>query len=182
MGEAGDAPDSGGAVKEAIDRLLPVLTTGMTAEEAGKARETLWALFTLRAARPGPDTLERETAERMKRAGSLSLEGRRRMLREDELALAVEKLGGQISETAVRVLQGEVRVTRVMKRETRRTLARLGQLNAVLAGRFPHLTPLLEEVSDAYLDAMFILGDGKGPMSNRLQQVKKARESPRKGG
>jgi hypothetical protein len=173
MGEAGRSPDpADGAVKEGLDRLLPVLTAGMTPKEAGMARETLEGLFALRAAGPGPWDPGKEIAKRLKKAEGLSPEGRRRMLQEDALALEVGRIGVQVTGTALRVTRGEVQVTGEMKRETRRTLARLGQLNAVLVGRFPHLTPLLGEVSDAYLDGMFILGDGQGPTSTRLRKAK----------
>ena len=47
-----------------------------------------------------------------------------------------------------------------------------GQVNAVLVGRFPHLTNLLEKISEAYLDAMFILADGDSPLSARLKKAK----------
>jgi len=181
--DAGE-PGSGGAeVQAALDRLLPVLTAGMPPAESAKARETLAALFTLRAARPGGAAgLEGEVRARLKRAGGLPPEGRRRMLREDELALGVEQLAGRVSGAALGVLRGEVKATPALKRETRRHLARLGQLNAIIVGRFPHLTALLEEVSDAYLDGMFILGDGKGPLSARLLREKKEREFPGKAG
>jgi hypothetical protein len=167
---------AGEPVEEALGRLLPALTEGMAGEEAGKAREILAALFTLRSAEQGPDRAGEEIAKRLKMVSGLSLEGRRRMLQEDALALEVLRLTGQVSGTAERVLRGELQITPDLKKETRRTLARLGQLNAVLVGRYPHLTPLLERVSEAYLDAMFILGDGKGPASIRLQGLRKDRE------
>jgi len=183
MGHAGEEGGlQGWAIEEALDRLLPVLTDGMPEEEAGKARETLAALLALRAAEPGPGRMEEEVARRLKLATGLPLDGRRRMLQEDALALEVERITGQVSASAEAVLRGEVLVTRELKKETRRSLARLGQLNAVLVGRFPHLTPLLEMVSEAYLDAMFILGDGRGPLSTRLAKAKKERGSAEEKG
>jgi hypothetical protein len=181
-GDGKGAGSGGEAEQAAVDRLLPALTSGMSPEESAKARKTLSALLALRAARLSPAELEKEAAARRKRAEGLSLEMRRKLLREDELALGVEQLSGQVLATALGVLRGEVKVTPEVKRETRRTLARLGQLNAVLVGRFPHLTPLLEQVSDSYLDAMFILGDGQGPLSTRLSRAKKEREPAGKPG
>jgi hypothetical protein len=181
-GDGKGAGSGGEAEQAALDRLLPALTAGMSPEESAKARKTLSALLALRAARLSPTELEKEAAARRKRAEGHSLEMRRKLLQEDELALGVEQLSGQVLATALGVLRGEVKVTPEVKRETRRTLARLGQLNAVLVGRFPHLTPLLEEVSDSYLDAMFILGEGQGPLSTRLSRAKKEREPAGKGG
>lgn len=171
--DEGPGGPEGEAVKEALDRLVPVLTGGMPPEEAGKARETLTALYTLRAAEPGgPAGLRQETEARLRLAHNLSPEGRRRLLQEDELTLGVRRLGGQVFRDALGVMRGEVQATPELKRETRRTMARLGRLNAVLVGRFPHLAGPLAEVSEAYLDAMFIIGDGKGPLSTRLRKAK----------
>jgi hypothetical protein len=175
----GDRDGKGGgglAGKDTLARYLAVLTEGMTAEEAGRARETLDALRRLRAASPGHDRGGDGMGSRLKRAEGLPLDGRRRMLQEDALALEVGQLSGQVSANTLRVFRGECQVTPEMKKETRRAVARLGQLNAILVGRFPHLTPLLEEVSDAFLDAMYILGGGKGPLSNRLRGTGNAGE------
>jgi hypothetical protein len=178
VGKAVNAPDpEGRAVQEALDRILPVLTAGMSEKEAGQAKKTCLALLALRAARLGPAGLEKETELRMKRAGGLSLDGRRRMLQEEALALELEKLSTRVSGTALRVLQGELEVNREVKKETRRTIAQLGKVNATLVGRFPNRTDLLEQVSDSYLDAMFILGEGKGPAGTRLQRIRKDRKS-----
>jgi hypothetical protein len=73
-------------------------------------------------------------------------------------------------------------VARELKKETHRTIARLGQVNATVVGRFPHRTDLLEQVSDAYLDAMFILGGGDGPASVRLQSSGRIWNPGRTGG
>jgi hypothetical protein len=167
-------------VEEALARFMPVLTAGMGAEEAGDIRKTCLALFTLRASRLAPGEFEQEIRGQIRRAEGLPLEGRRRMSREAGLALEVERLSGQVSGTALRVLRKETEVTREMRRETRRTLARLGRLNAALVGRFPHRTELLGQVSEAYLDAMFILGGGEGPAGTRLQKLRKERESAEK--
>jgi hypothetical protein len=113
----------------------------------------------------------------MREAEGLSLNGRRRMVEEDGLALAVGKYSGQISGNALRVLTGDAVVTREMKKETRRAIARLGQVNAILVGRFPHRMDLLEQVSEAYLNAMFVLNEGRGPAGTRLMKIKKDRES-----
>jgi hypothetical protein len=99
---------------------------------------------------------------------------------EEALALEVERLAGQVSGIALRILQEETKVTPEMRKKIRRTIARLGQLNATLVGRFPNRTDLLELVSDAYLDAMFILGGGEGPAGTRLQRLRRDRESPGK--
>jgi hypothetical protein len=131
------------AVEAALDGLLPVLTIGMPPQEAAKARGTLAALFTLRAAQPGgPARLGEEVDRRLRLGESLSLDGRRRLLQEDALALEVETLSGQVFGIALGVVKDGVQVTPVLKKETRRAVARLGKLNAVLVGRFPHLTPL----------------------------------------
>lgn len=183
--ERGDREGTGSAepaTGDLITRYLAVLTAGMTPAEAAKARETIIALDGLRAARPGAESREEGLARRTKRAEGLHLEGRRRMLQEDALALEVGRLSGQVSGNALRVFRGEAQVTAGMKKETRRTVSRLTQLNAALAGRFPDRTDLHEEVSDAFLDAMFILGDGKGPLSNRLRKAVRERESPGKDG
>jgi hypothetical protein len=183
--ERGDGEVTGSAEPAAgdhINRYLAVLTAGMSPAEAAKARETIIALDGFRAARPGADSREEELARRTKRAEGLPLEGRRRMLQEDALALEAGRLSGQVSGNALRVYLGEVQVTPEIKKETRRTVSRLTQLNAVLVGRFPNRADLHEEVSDAFLDAMFILGDGKGPLSNRLRKAVEERESPGKDG
>ena len=99
---------------------------------------------------------------------------------EEGLALEVARLSGEVSGTALRILRGEIPVTPGMRKEIRRTIARLGQLNATLVGRFPARTDLLEQVSEAYLDAMFIIGGGEGPAGTRLQRVRKDGESPGK--
>jgi hypothetical protein len=182
--ERGDGEVTGSAEPAAgdhITRYLAVLTAGMSPAEAAKARETIIALDGFRAPRPGAESRE-ELARRTKRAEGLPLEGRRRMLQEDALALEAGRLSGQVSGNALRVYLGEVQVTPEIKKETRRTVSRLTQLNAVLVGRFPNRADLHEEVSDAFLDAMFILGDGKGPLSNRLRKAVEERESPGKDG
>jgi hypothetical protein len=162
---------AGTAGQDPYARYLAVLTEGMTPEETGRAREILDALKGLHAASPGAGSGAEEREGRIQKARGLPLDGRRRMLQEDALTLEVGRLSGQVSGIALRVFRGEVQVTGEVKKETRRAVARLGQLNAVLVGRFPHLTPLLEQVSDAFLDAMYILGDGKGPVSSRLQKA-----------
>jgi hypothetical protein len=183
MEEAGERPGpEAEAVESALGRLLPVLTAGMPPDEAAKGRETLSALFTLDAARLGPAGLGKEAAARMEKAEGLPLDGRRRMLQEDALALEVKRISGQVSGTALGLFRGEVQLTGAMKKETRRTLARLGQLNAALVGRFPNRTDLIEEVSDSYLDAMLILGGGHGPLSTRLARAAKEGEAAGKGG
>ena len=183
MEETPSTPDpTPGAGEEELGRLLQALTEGMTPEEAGKAREVLEGLFSLRTSGPDPWNPAEEIARRLKKAQGLSMEGRRRMLQEDTLALEVGLLGRKFSETALRVSRKEVPVTGNLKKETRRDLARLGQLNAVLVGRFPHLTPLLAEASDAYLDGMYILAGGEGPASVRLQRTLKERKEQGKTG
>ena len=52
--------------------------------------------------------------------------------------------------------------------------------NISVRGRFPARTDLLEQVSEAYLDAMFILGGGKGPAGTRLQRIGEDGEPPGK--
>jgi len=104
------------------------------------------------------------------------------MLEEDGPALEVERPDGQIREPALRYLRGEIGATAGVKKEIRRASARLGQVNAVLVGRFPHETNLLEKIPEAYLDAMFILADGKSPLSVRLKKAKGERDSGKGSG
>ena len=179
MGEGSEEPvPPGGDPAGALARFLPVLTAGMRPEEAGRAGEISRALFALRSAGRTPAEVEEEIRGRRRKAEGLSLDERRRMVEEDRLALAVGKESGRISGNALRVLTGDAVVTKELKKETRRAVARLGQVNAVLVGRFPHRTDLLGQVSEAYLDAMFILNEGKGPASTRLMKIRKDRESP----
>ena len=97
---------------------------------------------------------------------------------EEGVALEVERLAGEVSGTALRVFRKETPVTPGLKKEVRRTVARLGQLNATLVGRLPGRTDLLEKVSDAYLDAMFVLGSGEGPAGTGLQRLRKEGDPP----
>jgi hypothetical protein len=163
----------GANVRDALARFLPVLTAGMSPGEAKRARTTYEDLFLLSASTLGGEAFAKDVGERVRRTGGLPLGARRRMLEEDALAAEVEGLDRFIRETAVGVLAGEISATAEVKREIRRASARLGRANAVLVGRFPHLTPLLAKVSESYLDAMFILGGGTGPASTRLQLIRK---------
>jgi len=81
MDEARQPPNpEGGAAEGALDRLVPVLTAGMTPEEAGRSREILTALLALRSTRDGgPEGFVQELAGRLRVAEGLSLEGRRRV-------------------------------------------------------------------------------------------------------
>ena len=143
----------------------------MRQDESERAGSTYRDLFTLSSSTLSREAFEKDIGERIRKAESLTPDARRRMLDEDSLAADVGRLDGEIRETAIRVLRGEIRATAEVKREVRRASARLGQLNAVLVGRFPHLTPLLEKVSESYLDAMFVLGNGNGIMSVRLRKA-----------
>jgi hypothetical protein len=149
----------------------------MRQEDVEKAGSTYQDLFTLSAASMNREDFGGFVGERIRKAGSLAPDGRRRMLEEDGLALEVERLDRQIREPALRFLRGGIAATAEVKKEVRRASARLGQVNAVLVGRFPHLTHLLERISEAYLDAMFILADGKSPLSARLAKAKGEPES-----
>jgi hypothetical protein len=162
----------GEAVKDALTRFLPKFSEGMRQDDVEKAGSTYRDLFTLSAASMNREDFVGFIEERIRKAGSLAPGGRRRMLEEDSLALEVERLDREIREPALRYLRGEIGATAGVKKEIRRASARLGQVNAVLIGRFPHLTHLLERISEAYLDAMFILADGKSPLSARLKQAK----------
>ena len=171
--EVREVPDSTeAAVKDALARFLPRFSEGMREEDAEKAVFTYRDLFTLSAASLNREDFGIFIEERIRKAGSLATDGRRRLLEEDALTLEVERLDQQIREPALRYLRGEIGATADVKREVRRASARLGQVNAVLVGRFPHLTQLLERISEAYLDAMFVLADGKGPLSTRLKKAK----------
>ena len=143
----------------------------MQQEDVEKAESTYPDLFTLSAASMNREDFGGFVGERIRKAGSLAPDGRRKMIEEDSLALEVERLDRQIREPALRYLRGEIEPTAGVKKEIRRASARLGQVNAVLVGRFPHLTSLLERISEAYLDAMFILADGKSPLSTRLKKA-----------
>ena len=172
------SPPSKGAVEEALCRFLPKFSGGMRKEDAEKAGSTYRDLFALSASTLNGEEFRKDVEDRIRRAGSLAPEGRRRMLEEDGLALEVERIDRRIREAAVGVLRGEIAATAEMRREVRRASARLGQVNAVLVGRFPHLTPLLERISEAYLDAMFVLADGKSPLSARLKKAKEEQGMP----
>jgi hypothetical protein len=154
----------------------------MRQEDAEKAVSTYCDLFTLSAASMNREDFGIHIDERIRKAGSLAIDGRRNMLEEDSLALEVERLDRQVRETALRYLRGEIRATADVKKEIRRSSARLGQVNAVLVGRFPHLTHLLQRISEAYLDAMFILADGKSPLSVRLKTARDDLDSRKDSG
>ena len=154
----------------------------MRQDESERAGSTYRDLFTLSSSTLSREAFEKDIGERIRKAESLTPDARRRMLDEDSLAADVGRLDGEIRETAIRVLRGEIRATAEVKREVRRASARLGQLNAVLVGRFPHLTPLLEKVSESYLDAMFVLGNGNGIMSVRLRKARAEMDSRSKTG
>jgi hypothetical protein len=143
----------------------------MRQEDVEKAGSTYPDLFTLSAASMNREDFGGFVEERIRKAGSLAPDGRRRMIEEDGLALEVERLDRQIREPALRSLRGKIAATAEVQKEVRRASARLGQVNAVLVGRFPHLTHLLERISEAYLDAMFVLADGKSPLSTRLKKA-----------
>jgi hypothetical protein len=172
----------GEAVKDALARFLPTFSEGMRKDEVERAGSTYRDLFTLSAASMNREDFGSSIEKRIRKAGSLAPDGRRRMLEEDGLALDVERLDGEIREPALRYLRGEIGATAGMKKEIRRASARLGQVNAVLVGRFPHLTNLLERISEAYLDAMFILADGKSPLSVRLRKAKAELDSRKDSG
>ena len=144
----------------------------MRQEDVKTAGSTYRDLFTLSAASMNREDFGISIEERIRKAGTLAPDGRKRMLEEDGLTLEVERLDREIREPALRYLRGEIGATADVKKEIRRASARLGQVNAVLVGRFPHLTHLLERISEAYLDAMFILADGKSPLSARLKRAK----------
>jgi hypothetical protein len=144
----------------------------MRKDEVERAGSTFRDLFTLSASSMNREDFGSYIRERIRKAEGLAPDGRRRMLEEDGLALEVERLDRQIREPALRYLRGEIGATSEVKKEIRRASARLGQVNAVLVGRFPHLTNLLERISEAYLDAMFVLADGKSPLSARLAKAK----------
>jgi hypothetical protein len=165
------------AVRDAIARFLPKFSEGMRHEDTEKAESTYGDLFTFSAASMNREDFGAFVEGRILKAGSLAPDGRRKMLEEDGLALEVEKLDRQIREPALRYMRGEIEPTAGVKKEIRRASARLGQVNAVIIGRFPHLTPLLERISEAYLDAMFVLADGKSPLSTRLAKAKGEPES-----
>ncbi|MGA2933570.1 MAG: hypothetical protein ABSD81_00245 [Methanomicrobiales archaeon] len=178
-----EAPDwRDDAVKDALDRFLPNFTEGLRQDDVEKAGSTYRDLFTLSASSMNREEFGNSVEERIRKAGSLAPDGRRRMLEEDGLALEVERLDRQIREPALRYLRGEIGATGDVKKEVRRASARLGQVNAVLVGRFPHLTHLLERISEAYLDAMFILADGKSPLSTRLKKAKGELEARKESG
>jgi hypothetical protein len=160
----------GDAVRDALARFHPKFSEGMRQEDVEKAGSTYRDLFTLSAASMNREDLGGFVEDRIRTAGSLAPDGRRRMLEEDGLALEVERLDRQIREPALRCFRDEIGATANVKKEVRRASARLGKVNAVLVGRFPHLTNLLERISEAYLDAMFILADGKSPLSARLKK------------
>jgi hypothetical protein len=167
----------GDAVRDAIARFLPKFSEGMHPDDIERAESTYRSLFTFSAAFVNREEFGDFVEERIRKAGSLAPDGRRRMLEEDGLALEVERLDGEIREPALRYLRGEIESTAAVKKEIRRASARLGQVNAVLVGRFPHLTNLLEKISEAYLDSMFVLADGKSPLSARLAKAKGEPES-----
>ena len=176
--ETGETPDwRDNAVMDAVARFLPKFSEGMRQDDVRKAESTYRDLFNLSAASMNREEFGGFVEERIRKAGSLDPDGRRRMLEEDGLALEVERLDRGIREPAIRYLRGEIAATDGVKKEIRRASARLGQVNAVIIGRFPHLTPLLERISEAYLDAMFVLADGKSPLSTRLAKSKGEPES-----
>ena len=146
----------------------------MTGEDAKKAESIYRELFSLSLAGEGQDSFPGDITEKIRKAGSLPPDGRKKMLEEDSLALGVERLDRIIRIAALGVHRGTIRATPSVKKEVRRASARLGQLNAVIVGRFPHLTPLLEKISESYLDTMFVLGDGKGILSMRLRRAAEA--------
>ena len=154
----------------------------MRKDEVERAGSTYRDLFTLSASTTNREDFGGFVKERIRKAGGLAPDGRRRMLEEDGLALEVERLDQQIREPALRYLRGEIGATACVKKEIRRASARLGRANADLVGRFPHLTPLLERISEAYLDAMFILADGKSPLSARLKKAKAELDSRKDSG
>jgi hypothetical protein len=155
---------------------------GMREQDAEKAVSTYRDLFTLSATSMNREDFGNYIEEKIRKAGSLATDGRRRMLEEDALTLDVERLDQQIREPALRYLRGEIGATGDVKKEIRRASARLGRVNAVLVGRFPHLTHLLERISEAYLDAMFVLADGKSPLSTRLKKAKGELDSRKDSG
>lgn len=159
-----------------------MFSQGLREDEGERAGSTYQDLFTLSASTLDRDRFGKEIEERIRKAGSLSPVGRGRMLGEDTLAAEVGRIDRGIRETALRFLRGEISATADVKREMRRASARLGQVNAVPVGRFPHLTPLIEEISEAYLDAMFVLADGKGPLSTRLRKARDELEARQKAG
>ena len=162
-------------MQNALGRFLPVFVQGMTGEDAKKAESIYRELFSFSLTGLGRDSFLEAIEEKVREAGSLPPDGRKRILEEDSLALGVERLDRVIREAALGVHRGAISATPAVKKEVRRASARLGQLNAVIVGRFPHLAPLLEKISESYLDTMFVLGDGKGILSMRLR---KAAEAP----
>jgi hypothetical protein len=183
MEDMQEVPDSTeGAVKDALARFLPKFSEGMREDERESAGATYRDLFTLAASTLDREHFHQDINDRIRKAGNMPLEGRRKMLEEDTLALELGRLDQQVRETALLLLLGETRATAEVKRGIRRTAARLGQVNAVLVGRFPQSTHLLEKVSEAYLDAMFILADGKGIMSTRLMKARDELNSRKKTG
>ena len=172
----------GEAVEDALARFLPIHSDGMKQSDIGKAEAMYRELFTLSADAMNKEDFGRSIGDRIGKAKGLAPGGRRKMLEEDSLALEVEKLDLQIREPALRSLRGGVGATADVKREVRRASARLGRLNAVLVGRFPHLTHLLEKISEACLDALFVLADGNSPLSARLAKAKTEMESRKADG
>jgi len=178
--QAGHPAGSGeDAVRDALARFLPVFTREMPKEEADRAGSAYRDLFTISFSDLDPAAFGAYVADRIRNADGAPLATRRRMLAEDALTAEVGKLDRGLRETAAGIARGEITATAGVKRETRRAAARLGQLNAVLVGRFPHLTPMLEMVSESYLDAMFILGDGKGIPSTRLRKLQEKTAPPK---
>ena len=173
MEEEREVPDSTkGAVKDALARFLPKFSKGMREDEGERAEATYRDLFILSASTMDREHFDQDIDDRIRKAGNMPLDGRRKMLEENTLALELGRLDQQVRETALLLFLGETRATAEVKRGVRRTAARLGQVNAVLVGRFPESTHLLEKVSEAYLDSMFILADGKGIMSTRLRKAR----------
>lgn len=154
----------------------------MREDDVKRAGSIYRDLFTLSAASMNREAFGIFIEERIRKAGSPAPDDRRRMLEEDGLALEVERLDQRIREPALRYLRGDIGATADVKKEIRRASARLGQVNAVLVGRFPHLTHLLERISEACLDAMFILADGKSPLSTRLKKAKGEPDSRKDSG
>jgi len=173
-------------VEEALARFLPLFSDGMRQgmkqPDIGKAEATYRELFTLLAGAMNREDFRRYVDDRIGKATGLSPDGKKKMLEEDSIALDVERLDLPIREPALRLLRGEISATAGVKREVRRASARLGQVNAVLVGRFPHLTHLHQKISEAYLDALFILADGKSPLSTRLAKAKKGQENDARKG